>query len=77
MWDICGGVYVQEVDYENGERVTGIAVVREDPSYCSPRENQGYRDSIERTSINRDEQRFLDRICVWYLLIGPVGMPKD
>jgi len=75
--DISGGVYVQEVDYENGERVTGIAVVREDPIYCSPRENQGYRDSIESTSINRDEQQSLDRICVWYSEMGPVGKPKD
>jgi len=29
--DISGGVYVQEIDYGSGERVTGIAVVREDP----------------------------------------------
>lgn len=75
--DTSSGVYVQEIDYENGERVTGIVVVREDPICSSPGENQGFRDSIESTSTNGEEQQFLDRIYVCYSLIGPVGMPKD
>ncbi|KAG0131731.1 hypothetical protein HOY82DRAFT_559301 [Tuber indicum] len=37
--DVSGGVYVQEIDYENGERVTGIVVVWEDPICSSPGEN--------------------------------------
>lgn len=75
--DASSGVYVQEIDYEDGERVTGIVVVREDPIYSTPGENQGFRDSIESTSTNGDEQQFLDRIYVCYSSMGPVGVSKD
>ncbi|RPB04039.1 hypothetical protein L873DRAFT_1668292 [Choiromyces venosus 120613-1] len=74
--DVSNGVYVQEIGYENGERVTGIVVVREDPTCSSPGEKPGSRDSIESTSTNGDEQQFLDRI---YLLTnwneGELSLP--
>jgi len=75
--DVSGGVYIQEIDYENGERVAGIVVIREDPTYSSPGVGQGFRDSIESTSTNGDEQQFLDRIYVCYPLMDLVRGLKD
>ncbi|CUS15030.1 unnamed protein product [Tuber aestivum] len=78
MQDVSGGFYVQEIDYENGERVTRVVVVREDAICSSPGANRGYRDSIESTSTNGDEQQFLDRI---YLLTnrneGELPLPVE
>lgn len=56
--DESKGVFVQKIDYSGGERVTGIAVTREDVT-CSNGE------PAESTSDTGDEDHFLDRIHVY------------
>jgi hypothetical protein len=62
--DESNGVFVQDIDYQGGERVTGIVVLRESTWCVAPEEKLAPGESMESTSITGDEPHFLDRIHV-------------
>ena len=60
--DESNGVFIQHIDYDGGERVTGIAVIRGNAEH--PVVNSSTGESVRSTSKTDNKQHFLDSIYV-------------